>query len=144
MCVFARAVALFIFMPFRLVLGIGYVSPPVELEAVLEDLKHLWTSIGEAVDCEVLVNATSVGFHAPGESVIPLSLLSEGKAVLDVVFMPPESRLVRKARARGCVAIPGTRMLVHQAAYQFELYTGQEAPLEAMEQALLETIEQIS
>ena len=98
----------------------------------------------EAVESyDVLVNATSVGFHAPSDSVIPPSLLMRGKVVLDVVFMPPESRLIREARAGGCVAIPGTRMLVHQAAVQFQLYTGQEAPLEAMEQALLETIERI-
>ena len=99
----------------------------------------------EAVEAyDVLVNATSVGFHAPSDSVIPSSILTEGKVVLDVVFMPPESRLVREARARGCVAISGTRMLVHQAAVQFQLYTGHEAPLEAMEQALLETIERIT
>jgi shikimate dehydrogenase len=95
-------------------------------------------------DYEVLVNATSVGFHAPEDSVIPPSLLAEGKVVLDVVFMPPASRLVREARARGCVTISGTRMLVHQAACQFQLYTGQEAPLAVMEQALLEAIERVA
>jgi shikimate dehydrogenase len=94
-------------------------------------------ALDTAGDYDVLVNATSVGFHTPGDSPISPSLLTEGKIVLDVVFMPPVSRLVRDARAHGCVAIPGTRMLVHQAAYQFQLYTGREAPLEAMEQALL-------
>jgi shikimate dehydrogenase len=95
------------------------------------------TSIG---DCDVLVNATSVGFHSPDESPIPTSILSPGQVVLDVVFVPPESKLVHDARERGCVVIPGTRMLVHQAAYQFRLYTGREAPYDAMERALLETI----
>lgn len=97
-----------------------------------------------AGDYDVLVNATSVGFHAPDDSVVPTSILAEGKVVLDIVFVPPVSRLVREARARGCVAIPGTRMLVHQAAVQFQLYTGQEAPLAAMEQALFEMIGRIS
>ena len=97
-----------------------------------------------AGDYDVLVHATSVGFHAPDDSVIPPSILADGKVVLDVMFMPPESRLVQDARERGCVAIPGTRMLVHQAAVQFWLYTGHEAPLAAMEQALLETIGRIS
>jgi shikimate 5-dehydrogenase len=101
-------------------------------------------ALRSAGDYDILVNATSVGFHAPGDSVIPSSMLSEGKVVLDVVFVPPVSKLVQQARARGCVAIPGTRMLVHQAAYQFQLYTGREAPLDVMERALLETIEHIS
>lgn len=89
---------------------------------------------------DILVNATSVGFHAPDESVIPASVLKEGKVVLDVVFIPPTSRLIQEARSRGCIAIPGTRMLVHQAAYQFQLYTGKPAPFEVMERALLERI----
>jgi shikimate dehydrogenase len=101
-------------------------------------------ALGAAAKCDVLVNATSVGFQTPGDSPIPPSLLAEGRIVMDVVFVPPVSRLVQDARAHGCVAIPGTRMLVHQAAYQFQLYTGREAPLGAMEQALLETIERIS
>lgn len=101
------------------------------------------TAPGSIDDYDILVNATSVGFHAPDESAVPTSILSAGKVVLDVVFIPPESRLVRDARERGCVAIPGTRMLVHQAAYQFELYTGKQAPFEVMEQALLDRISQL-
>jgi shikimate dehydrogenase len=101
-------------------------------------------ALNAAANYDILVNATSVGFHAPDHSLIPPSLLTEGAIVMDVVFVPPLSRLVRDARGRGCIAIPGTRMLVHQAAYQFQLYTGREAPLEAMEQALLETIERVS
>jgi shikimate dehydrogenase len=91
-------------------------------------------------DYDILVNATSVGFHAPDESILPPSALEAGAAVLDVVFIPPRSRLVQDAESRGCIAISGIRMLVHQAAYQFELYTGQQAPLEVMERALLEKI----
>ena len=96
--------------------------------------------LGAADDYDILVNATSVGFHAPEESIVPPSALRAGKVVLDVVFIPPRTKLVRDAEARGCVAISGTHMLVHQAARQFELYTGQEAPFEVMEEALLERI----
>ncbi len=94
-------------------------------------------SVGEY---DILVNATSVGFHAPDEMVVPPSVLKEGKVVLDVVFIPPRSKLVREAEARGCVAIPGIRMLVHQASFQFELYTGKPAPFDVMERALLDRI----
>ncbi len=89
---------------------------------------------------DILVNATSVGFHVPDESAIPLTILKEGRIVLDVVFIPPQSKLIREAESRSCIAISGIRMLVHQAAYQFELYTGQQAPFEVMEEALLERI----
>jgi shikimate dehydrogenase len=96
--------------------------------------------LGAVEDYDILVNATSVGFHAPDESVVPTSALKKGKVVLDVVIIPPRTRLVEEAEARGSAAIPGTRMLVHQAAYQFELYTGRPAPFEVMEEALLHQI----
>jgi shikimate dehydrogenase len=96
--------------------------------------------LGTVEDYDILVNATSVGFHAPDESIVPPSALKPGTAVLDVVFIPPRSKLVRDAESRGCIAISGIRMLVHQAAYQFELYTGRQAPFEVMERALLEKI----
>jgi shikimate dehydrogenase len=89
---------------------------------------------------DVLVNATSVGFHAPDATVVPPDVLLPGKVVLDVVFIPPETRLLKDAAARGCEAVAGTRMLIHQARSQFELYTGQQAPFAVMEKALLERI----
>jgi shikimate dehydrogenase len=100
-------------------------------------------ALGALRGYDVLVQATSVGFHAPDESIIPLSILQAGKVVLDVVFIPVQSRLVREAASRGCSAISGTRMLIHQALSQFELYTGQKAPFEVMEQALLAQINQL-
>ena len=89
---------------------------------------------------DVLVNATSVGFGSPEESVIPASILAAGSIVLDVVFIPPESRLIRDARASGCTTISGVRMLVHQALHQFKLYTGKDAPFSVMENALLNAL----
>ena len=94
-------------------------------------------------DYDILVNATSVGFHAPDESVVPPAILKETKVVLDVVFIPPESKLVQDATSRGSVAISGIRMLVHQARVQFELYTAKQAPFEVMEKALLERIRRL-
>lgn len=94
-------------------------------------------------DYDILVNATSVGFHAPDQTIVPPALLRTGQVVLDVVFVPPASRLIQEATARGCIAIPGTRMLIHQAMRQFELYTGRQTPFEVMERALLEQINRL-
>ncbi len=44
--------------------------------------------------------------------------------VFDLVYTPPETKLIREARAIGCETIPGTEMFVHQAAAQFRLFTG--------------------
>jgi shikimate dehydrogenase len=55
---------------------------------------------------------------------------------MDIVYKPLATTLIREARAAGATTIDGGRMLLHQAAAQFELYTAQAAPLAAMDAAL--------
>ena len=54
---------------------------------------------------------------------------------MDAVYDPPETRLLRDARARGARAVGGKWMLVYQAAEQTALWTGRKAPVEAMADA---------
>ena len=92
-------------------------------------------------DYDILVHATSAGYVSqPGVCVVPERVLEPGKAVMDIVAEPIPSPLQERALAAGCVTIPGYRMRLHQAAAQFEMYTGQEAPLEVMERVLLEAM----
>jgi shikimate dehydrogenase len=55
--------------------------------------------------------------------------------VLDAVYDPEETRLLRDARARGARVVPGKWMLVYQAALQLQLWTGREAPAEVLAEA---------
>jgi shikimate 5-dehydrogenase len=55
--------------------------------------------------------------------------------VFDMVYDPAETRLLREAKAKGCTLIGGLEMLIAQAVAQFEIWTGQEAPLEVMKAA---------
>ena len=81
--------------------------------------------------CDVLVNATSVGLRA---DVSPVSAerIPPGAVVLDLVYDPVDTRLLRDAAARGGRVISGKWMLVHQAAEQLALWSGCEAPIEVM------------
>lgn len=88
---------------------------------------------------EILINATSVGFQS-SESIVPAAALKPGMVVMDIVHTPRETALVQSARAEGCTVITGERMLLHQAAIQFELFTGQPAPLRVMETALAQAL----
>ncbi len=95
------------------------------------------TEATRARDYDVVINATSVGMaEVSAESPIPPSAIQEGMVVMDIVYKPMVTELVRTARAQGATAIHGGRMLLHQAARQFELYTALEAPLDAMNAAL--------
>ena len=88
---------------------------------------------------DVLVNATPVG-QAPrvDETLVPAALLRAGTIVFDMVTTPRETRLLREARAAGCVVIAGHEMLAAQGFRQFELWTGQDAPRDAMRAAVAE------
>lgn len=87
---------------------------------------------------DILINATPVGGRSLAEqSLVPKALLKKGATVLDMVYDPLETRLLREAAEAGCTVIGGFEMLLAQAAAQFEVWTGQEAPVDAMRSAAL-------
>ncbi len=87
---------------------------------------------------KVLINATSVGL-ASDESPIPGELLPPDLLVLDMIYNPPETRLLRDAKAAGAAAVMnGELMLLQQGAAAFQLWTGQPAPIDVMRQKLAE------
>jgi 3-dehydroquinate dehydratase/shikimate dehydrogenase len=85
------------------------------------------------ISCDLLVNCTSVGMHPNvDESPVHASLLKPGMTVFDTVYSPENTLLIREARSRGCTVITGVDMFVRQAALQFRLFAGREAPLDLM------------
>ena len=86
-------------------------------------------------EADLLVNATSVGMESD-ETPVPEPALHEGLAVLDAVYAPLETRLLRTADAAGATTIDGAWMLLFQGVAAFERWTDEPAPVEAMNQAL--------
>ncbi len=89
----------------------------------------------ELAGADLLVNATPVGTGSD-DSPVPPSLLRADLAVLDLVYRPSPTRLVRDARAAGASAEAGAGILLGQACRSLELWLGQPAPVEAMRAAL--------
>ena len=91
-----------------------------------------------AAASDIVVNATPLGMAGlpadPG--VLGAEVLSPSHAVVDLVYHPVDTVLLRTAREQGARAVSGLGMLVHQAALQVERWTGQPAPLAAMQAAL--------
>ena len=83
-------------------------------------------------ETSLLVNATSLGWHGD-ESPIAAQLIPPGALVFDMIYRP--TRLLREAAARGARTLDGMGMLVRQAAFSFERWTGRPAPLEVMREA---------
>jgi shikimate dehydrogenase len=95
----------------------------------LEELRNI-------SEYDIVMNATFVGFKNSNESLIPKEALSKNQIVFDTVFQPLESKLIKEAKEIGCKTVPGWKMLLYQAVWQFEKYTGEKAPVEIMEKAL--------
>lgn len=92
-----------------------------------------WTAIvGESFD--VLVNMTSVGLKAPGDTPWAHPFPA-GCGVFDSVYNPLRTRLVRDAEAAGCRTVLGLEMFILQACAQFACWTGRQAPAAAMRAA---------
>jgi shikimate dehydrogenase len=89
----------------------------------------------------ILVNASPVGM-APDVEGIPINpdLLDRFETVMDIVYQPLQTRLLREAGNRGAAIIDGLQMLIHQATAQFKLFTSQEAPMEIMARAAYEAL----
>lgn len=83
---------------------------------------------------DVIINATPVGMNN-GESPLKESEI-KARLVFDMVYDPVETPLLRKARTLGLTVIPGVEMFVHQAARQFEIWTGKPAPADDMLRAV--------
>ena len=100
-------------------------------------------AVAEIASCEVdiILNTTSVGMHPNVDATpVPRKALKPGLVVLDAVYNPLKTRLLREAEEAGCRTVPGLTWFVNQAALQFELWTSRRAPREVMEQVVRERL----
>ncbi|MBW2053132.1 MAG: shikimate dehydrogenase [Deltaproteobacteria bacterium] len=90
----------------------------------------------KSVSPDMLINATPLGMD-PWRIETPFSsdIFKPEMVVMDMVYFPLETRLLKEARQKGCGVVDGLSMLLHQAALQFEAWTGLSAPLEIMRSA---------
>jgi 3-dehydroquinate dehydratase/shikimate dehydrogenase len=80
---------------------------------------------------DVIINATPVGMGNGKESPLNENEIN-ARYLFEMIYDPPETRLMKLAQARGAQVIPGIEMFVHQAARQFEIWTGKPAPWDDM------------
>jgi shikimate dehydrogenase len=114
-----------------------------KVKGLAEILKCDWLHLSEieTAQADGLVNATSVGMRpVENASLVPEQCLKNFPVVMDIVYAPLETRLLREARNAGCETINGISMLLYQGVAQFEAWTDMEAPVEVMREALLKAM----
>jgi 3-dehydroquinate dehydratase/shikimate dehydrogenase len=90
---------------------------------------------------DLIVNCTPIGMHPNvDESPLEARSLSPRTVVFDTIYNPEQTLLVKHARESGCQVITGVDMFVAQAARQFEIFTSQTPPVQAMRDQVLRSI----
>lgn len=94
------------------------------------------------VEADCLINATPVGMVPDVElSPLPGVDLARFQLVMDVIYNPFKTKLLRDAELAGCPVVPGLGMFVHQGAEQIRLWTGVEPPRDYMRHIVLERLQ---
>ncbi len=107
------------------------------------DLEGAFLPPGElaAEQFDILINTTPVGMHPQSDaSPVAHDILRPELVVMDIVYNPLETRLLKAAARAGCKTVDGLAMFVNQGARQFEWWTGEKAPVAKMRQAVLENL----
>jgi shikimate dehydrogenase len=90
---------------------------------------------------DVLLNTTSVGMKPNvNQSLVASNILRSDLTVMDLVYNPVETLLVKDAKAVGARVISGVEMLIYQGAASFEIWTGCKAPVQVMRKVVLEQL----
>ncbi len=110
-------------------------------KVVGESLSH--SVLGNWIrDVDVLINATSVGMNPhPNETLVEKSLLRPELVVMDIIYDPVETRLLKDAKSVGSKVIYGIEMLVFQGAASFAIWFNRSAPVNVMRKAVMEKLQ---
>jgi len=87
-------------------------------------------------DCDLLVNATPVGLKENDPPLIEPRFIHGNLLVYDLIYNPPETKLIKIAKERKVRACNGLGMLLYQGVLSFELWTHKKAPIPIMKAAL--------
>ena len=117
----------------------------VQVDFTSIDPYSLKASLATKEPMALIVNCTSLGMlHGPAEeaSPIPGELIPSGSLVFDLVYNPAETPLMKLATTVGAKTLGGLSMLVYQGTKGFQLWTGEEAPLDIMMAAAKKAVHQ--
>ncbi|MCX7981621.1 MAG: shikimate dehydrogenase [Syntrophales bacterium] len=95
----------------------------------------------DTIEGDMIVNTTPVGMYPhTDETPVDASHLSRFNLVVDIIYHPVETKLIRLAHHAGLKTLSGVDMFIYQGAEQFRLWTGLEPPIEVMHQAVMEAL----
>lgn len=92
--------------------------------------------------CDIFINTTPLGMEPMTDAlVVSEEYLKKDMVVMDIVYNPLKTRLLKEAENIGCTVVDGLSMFVYQGVFQFESWTGKKAPVELMRKVSLDALE---
>lgn len=99
--------------------------------------RHISWSQRAANPCDVIINCTPVGMHPRvDDTPVPPAAFRPGMLAFDTIYHPENTMFIKMARERECKTVTGVDMFVRQAAMQFQLWTGKDAPVDVMREVV--------
>lgn len=95
------------------------------------------------IKADCLINTTPVGMYPKDKSLVKAAIPGNYKYVVDVIYNPIKTKLLKDAQKQGCGIISGLDMFVNQGAGQLRLWTGKEPPRALMKKIISERLNQI-
>jgi shikimate dehydrogenase/3-dehydroquinate dehydratase type I len=95
------------------------------------------------IKADCLINTTPVGMYPKDKSPVKAAVLDVYKYVMDVIYNPLQTKLLKDAQERGCHIVSGLDMFVNQGAEQLRLWTGKEPPRALMKKIISERLTQV-
>ena len=123
---------------------------PVSAEALVNDINTKFAPVAEIVpfedysktaECSVIMNASGVGMGSSvGRSPMPVEYIKPSQFYFDACYNPDKTQFLINAEERGCRILNGLGMSLYQGVVQIELWSGQQAPAEAMRKELTDIL----
>jgi len=115
------------------------VAQEVETQFLVNDVRTAATpaeQIHAAREADVIVQATPIGMKTGDPTPLAAEAFRAGHLVYDLVYMYPETAIMKAARPAGAKTANGLSMLLHQGARAFHIWTGREPAVAVMRAAL--------
>lgn len=122
----------------RALKNVELINSKTDCKATLYDLEDAASLKSEIADSFLFANATGMGMKPlEGQTYIPdASYLREDLKVVDIVYSPAETELLKMAKEVGCEHINGLGMMLFQGSAAFEIWTGKPMPIEDMKKSI--------
>lgn len=117
---------------------IEMINQKTDCQVTLYDMADLAKLKAEIASSQIFVNATGVGMKPlEGKTYIPdVTYLPKDVIVMDIIYVPEETALLKLAKEAGCKYLNGMAMVLFQGAASFKLWTGKDMPIEHMKKVL--------